>query len=296
MGTKSSTMTNKAVASTKISPSVDFSKPAIRIENIAVSYGKTQALRNITFSVKEKDYLGIMGPNGGGKSTLLRTILGFIKPDNGRAEIFGCSCAKNRQLLGYVPQFSSVDKKFPISVQKVVETGLLKGVLHPFHIYSSEQKEQAMNQLELLGIVDLAKRQISELSGGEFQRLLIARSLVANPKILLLDEPTASVDPSSREKIYSLLAELNKEITIVLVTHDLTAISSSIKKLACLNQTLVYHGEPELTEEVVEAMYGCPVDLIAHGVPHRVLADSAHQCVHGIGDNCPVCRGDSKHV
>ncbi|OJF76701.1 MAG: ABC transporter [Treponema sp. CETP13] len=280
----------------KLATSVDLTKPAIKIKDISVSYGKTQALQHISLSVNEKDYLGIMGPNGGGKSTLLRTILGFIKPDNGIAEVFGCSCAKNREILGYVPQFSSVDKNFPISVQKVVETGLLKGRAHPFHTYSNEQKEQAMQQLERLGIADLANRQISELSGGEFQRLLIARSLAANPKILLLDEPTASVDPSSREKIYSLLAELNKEMTIVLVTHDLTAISSSIKKLACLNQTLVYHGEPVLTDEVVEAMYGCPVDLIAHGVPHRVLADSAHQCVHGIGDNCPVCNGDSKHV
>jgi zinc transport system ATP-binding protein len=296
MGTKLGMTTNNTGISPKLASSVNLNEPAIKISNLSVSYGNTHALQNITFSVKERDYLGIMGPNGGGKSTLLRTILGFIKPDSGTAEIFGCSCAKNRQLLGYVPQFSSVDKNFPVSVQKVVETGLLKGVLHPFHSYSKAEKEQSMFQLERLGIADLANRQISELSGGEFQRLLIARSLAANPKILLLDEPTASVDPSSREKIYSLLASLNKEMTIVLVTHDLTAISSSIKKLACLNQTLVYHGEPVLTDEVVEAMYGCPVDLIAHGVPHRVLADSAHQCIHGIGDSCPVCSGGPKHV
>ena len=127
-----------------------------------------------------------------------------------------------------------------------------------------------------MGIGDLAERQISALSGGEFQRMLIARALAAEPKILLLDEPTASVDPGSREMIYELLTELNKEITIVMVTHDLMAVAAQVSNLACLSGTLVYHGEPKLTEEVVSEMYGCPVDLIAHGVPHRVLGDHDH--------------------
>lgn len=127
--------------------------------------------------------------------------------------------------------------------------------------------------LKLLGIESLAGRQISALSGGEFQRMLIARAIAADPQILLLDEPTASVDANSREKIYELLSELNKKMTILLVTHDLFAISSQVKRLACLNGRLVYHGEPELNEAVVNQLYGCPVELIAHGVPHRVLRD-----------------------
>ena len=152
-------------------------------------------------------------------------------------------------------------------------TGRLKQGLSPFFRYSSEDKDTAYSLLERVGIASLANRQISELSGGEFQKMLIARALATNPKLLLLDEPTASVDVRSREQIYSLLAELNKSMTIILVTHDLLAVSSQVNRLACLNGQLVYHGEPELTEKVVNSLYGCPVDLIAHGVPHRVLRD-----------------------
>ncbi|HZK19257.1 MAG TPA: ATP-binding cassette domain-containing protein, partial [Treponemataceae bacterium] len=177
---------------------------AIKIKNVSVSYGSTIALKNITLSVRDGDFLGVMGPNGGGKSTLLKVILGFIQPQKGSAKVFGCDCCKHNQMIGYVPQFSVVDKRFPVSVLKVVKTGLLKGSLHPFHSYSTGQKELAMHQLERFSIEKLANRQIGELSGGEFQRMLIARALVAHPKILLLDEPTANVDLSSREKIYSI--------------------------------------------------------------------------------------------
>lgn len=145
--------------------------------------------------------------------------------------------------------------------------------MSPFMKYSNADKEISYEQLKRVGIVRLANRQISALSGGEFQRLLIARALTINPEILLLDEPTASVDASSRDQIYDLLEALNKKMTIVLVTHDLLAISSKVRRLACLNGSLVYHGEPELNEHIVNELYGCPVDLIAHGVPHRVLKE-----------------------
>jgi zinc transport system ATP-binding protein len=250
-------------------------------------------LDDVCFSVAEGDYLGIMGPNGGGKSTLLKAVLGFIKPVSGLVRLYGEPVnKKNRRIMGYVPQFSSVDRTFPVSVLDVVLSGQLKGPLHPFYRSTPEQKDAARYELDRLGIAQLADRQISQLSGGEFQRLLIARSLAASPKILLLDEPTASVDPVSREKIYALLAEINSTMTIIMVTHDTTAIARNIKKLACLNSSLVYHGDPKLTNEVITTMYGCPVDLIAHGVPHRVLADEAHRCPHGMGDSCPICSGD----
>jgi zinc transport system ATP-binding protein len=244
---------------------------AIHIENLSVYYGKTVAIKNICFDVKEGEFLGIIGPNGGGKSTLLKAILGLIPITTGSIQIFGQKTGKNKRSVGYVPQFATMDKHFPISVFEVVLTGRLKPGLSPFMRYSKEDKKIAIRQLERVGISHLIKRQISELSGGEFQRLLIARALTVNPKLLLLDEPTASVDASSRNQIYSLLEELNKEMTIVLVTHDLLAISSKVGILACLNERLVYHGEPELNENIVEKLYGCPVDLIAHGVPHRVL-------------------------
>lgn len=244
---------------------------AISIKNLTVYYGDTPAITNVSFDVKEGEFLGIIGPNGGGKSTLLKAILGLIPITTGSIQIYGQSQGKNRSALGYVPQFATMDRRFPISVGEVALTGRLKPGLSPFMKYSKTDKEIAYQQLERVGIESLAKRQISELSGGEFQRLLIARALAINPKLLLLDEPTASVDASSREQIYNLLEELNKEMTIVLVTHDLFAISSKVGKLACLNGNLVYHGEPELNQNIVNQLYGCPVDLIAHGVPHRVL-------------------------
>lgn len=246
------------------------SETAIHIENLCVDYRHTNALSDICLDVTQGEFLGIIGPNGGGKTTLLKAILGLVPISSGKISIFGSS-ENTLSFIGYVPQFSSVDRNFPISVREVVMTAFLKGPLHPFFRYSRKHEELADAQLERVGMSGLAKRQIAELSGGEFQRLLIARALAAEPKILLLDEPTASVDPASRQNIFELLGKLSRKVTVVLVTHDMMAISSQVTSIACLNRTLVYHGEPELTEETVNRMYGCPVDLIAHGVPHRVL-------------------------
>lgn len=248
-------------------------KPAIHIDKLSVYYGQTSAVTGICLDVFEGEYLGIIGPNGSGKSTLLKAILGLVPISSGTVQIYGSNIEKSRTLMGYVSQFVALDKRFPITLLEVVLTGCLKQGLSPFYRYNAKDKERAHELLERVGITSLAKRQISELSGGEFQRMLIARALAVNPRILLLDEPTASVDAVSRDQIYSLLAELNKSMTIVLVTHDLLAISSQIHQLACLNGHLVYHGEPELTESIVNNLYGCPVDLIAHGVPHRVLKE-----------------------
>ncbi|NLW65398.1 MAG: ABC transporter ATP-binding protein [Clostridiales bacterium] len=259
-------------------------KNAIQIENLSVNYRHTRALQNVCLNVPEGEFLGIIGPNGGGKSTLLKAILGLVPPASGKIEIFGEERKKNQAVIGYVPQFSTVDRTFPISAQEVVLTAFLKGPLHPFFRYKEEHRRAASAALERVGIENLASRQISELSGGEFQRLLIVRALATEPKILLLDEPTASVDPASREHIYELLTEINKSVTIVMVTHDLMAIASEVTSIACLNQTLVYHGGPQLDEKTVNAMYGCPVDLIAHGVPHRVLGRHDHDCRGGRED------------
>jgi zinc transport system ATP-binding protein len=248
-------------------------KIAIHIENLTVYYGETPAIKNVCMDVNQGEFLGIIGPNGGGKSTLLKAILGLTPIMSGIIQIYGKKLNKNRALVGYVPQFATMDRRFPISSLEVVLTGRIKPGLSPFMKYSNTDKAIAYEQLKRVGIERLANRQISALSGGEFQRLLIARALTINPEILLLDEPTASVDASSRDQIYHLLEDLNKEMTIVLVTHDLLAISSKVRKLACLNGSLVYHGEPELNEHIVNELYGCPVDLIAHGVPHRVLKE-----------------------
>lgn len=230
--------------------------PVISVSNLTVYYDNTPALRDITLEINEGEFVGIIGPNGGGKSTLVKALLGLIPTNAGTIRLFGGSVAANRSKIGYVPQFAEVDRKFPISVMEVVLTSALKGGLHPFFRYKKSDRERAMAQLARLGIEKLANRQISELSGGEFQRVLIARALANEPELLLLDEPDASIDPASRQHIYQLLSELNKKITIVLVTHDHAAISSAVTSLVCLNQKLIYHGTADIPESVFCEMYG----------------------------------------
>ena len=250
-----------------------MTQKAVHIDNLTVYYGKTPALTNVCLDVEDGEYLGIIGPNGGGKSSLLKAILGLVPTVSGVVEIYGQKAGKNKPAIGYVPQFALMDRHFPISMLEVVLTGLMKPGFSPLFRFTQKDNNRAHELLERVGIGALAKRQISELSGGEFQKMLIARALAVNPRLLLLDEPTASVDAGSRVSIYQLLAELSRDMTIVLVTHDLLAISSQVKRLACLNGKLVYHGKPELTESIVNTLYGCPVDLIAHGVPHRVFKE-----------------------
>ncbi len=245
----------------------------LKIKNMNVWYQDTQILSNISMEVKAGEFLGIIGPNGGGKSTLLKAILGLVPYDSGEVKVFEETIGKTNKKIGYVPQFSLVDRKFPISVFEVTLQGRMKSGTAPFFKYSKEDKEVALSQLEKVNLIDYKDRQISELSGGEFQKLLIARALAVGPSLLLLDEPTASVDAKAREQIYTLLEKLNEKMTIIMATHDLLAISSTVKSLGCLNNQLVYHGEPKLSPEMVKNLYGCPIDLIAHGVPHRVFGE-----------------------
>ena len=245
---------------------------ALEINNLYVNYDpSTPALENINLKIPENDYLGIIGPNGGGKSTLIKCILNLIDFQQGTIKIFGSPNTVNNKVISYVPQVSSMEKFFPISVREVILTSFNSGSFHPFRRYSKDEIKKTESYLEQVQISHLADRQISGLSGGESQRLLIARALAFNPKILLLDEPTSNVDPTSRKLIFELLAKLNKKMTIILITHDTLAVASEVKHLACLNKTLVYHGDPQVNETIVEGLYGCPVDLLAHGVPHRVL-------------------------
>lgn len=248
-----------------------MSRKAIRINNLSVYYGQTPAITGVCFDVVDGEYLGIIGPNGGGKSTLLKAILGLVPLTSGDVQIYGKAPEKNKELVGYVPQVISIDKRFPITLLEVILTGRIKTGLSPFFRFTNSDREIAYELIEKVGLQGLENRQISRLSGGEFQKMLIARAITMNPKLLLLDEPTANVDENSRNQIYNLLEELNRNMTIVMVTHDLFAVSSKIGRLACINDHLIYHGKPELSENIVNKLYGCPVDLIAHGVPHRVL-------------------------
>ncbi|NLL46166.1 MAG: ABC transporter ATP-binding protein [Clostridiales bacterium] len=244
-----------------------MSVKAVHIDNLSVYYGQTPAITNVSLDVEQGEYLGLLGPNGGGKSTLLKAILGLVPVSSGTVRVFGGKPSGNSAHIGYVPQFASMDRRFPITVLEVVLTGRMKAGISPFFRYSREDRLMALNLLERVGMEGLSGRRISELSGGQFQKMLIARALAVNPSLLLLDEPTASVDAASREQIYSLLEQLSRTMTIILVTHDLLAISTKVHRLALLNGSLVYHGEPELSENIVSSLYGCPVprDLTGSG-------------------------------
>lgn len=244
---------------------------AIEINDLCVQYDNTNVLSNINLSVEENDFLAVIGPNGGGKSTLVKTILGIIKPKCGIIEIFGQKPEKYSYPIGYVPQFSSFSKNFPIKVLDVVLSGRLVGRMNLFHRYTEKDYEITEKLMERLDIFLLRNRQIDQLSGGQLQKVLIARALATEPELLLLDEPTANIDTDSKTQIYEFLKDINRFMTIILVTHDTAAISSYIKSIACLNKNLYYHGAPELENDVIQKTFGCPVDLIAHGVPHRVL-------------------------
>lgn len=239
---------------------------AISVKNIKVNLGGFEILNDVSIEIPQNEFLGIIGPNGGGKTTLLKVILGLLKPNKGEVLIMGNPLKESKDLMGYVPQFNSFEKDFPISVFDVVKLGVVGKKIKNI----SEVVIRALNLVEMF---DFKDRLISELSGGQKQRVLIARALVSNPKILLLDEPTASVDTKSGRTFYELLKDLNKEMTIVLVSHDIGVLSQYVNKIACLNKTLVYHDSKEISHEMLEQTYHCPVDLIAHGVPHRVLGE-----------------------
>jgi len=243
---------------------------AVVLRDVWAEQGEVPILQAISLTVERGDLLGIIGPNGGGKSTLLKVILGLVKPVRGHVAVWGEPPEESSDRIGYVPQRSLFDRDFPITVLEVVRMGLLSRsrLLRPFR---PSDREKALEALETVGMTDLHTRPIGHLSGGEQQRTFIARALVRNPSLLLLDEAFSGVDPTTQAELYELLSRLRDNVTIIMVTHDLAAISTHVEKVACLNRQLHYHGSKEIPPEDIEATYGCPVQLLAHGVPHRVL-------------------------
>ena len=240
----------------------------VDLKNISFYYGKLPVLEDINFSVEQNDLLAIIGPNGGGKTTLLKIILGLIKPDSGTVEVFGGDPKEGRKSIGYLPQYTHFDLNFPINVFDLVIMGRYKGLLKK---YSREDRESVAETLKIVRMFKYRNRHISMLSTGQLQRVLIARALVREPELLLLDEPMASLDPEMQISIYELLLELNKKMAVVFVTHDIGAISVYVEKIACLNHKLFYHGPKEGSLGKLEEAYRCPVEILAHGIPHRVL-------------------------
>lgn len=239
-------------------------EPVLQVRGLTFGYGRELVLEGVDLDIHARDFLAVIGPNGGGKTTLIKAILGLLRPWSG--EVIS---RIPRGHMGYVPQFSTFDRSFPLRVRDVVLMGKLgrRGLLRR---YTREDREGVERVLERLKLLDVARAHVAEVSGGQLQRVLIARALAGDPGILFLDEPTASIDAESREVLRGILEELNQRIPVVVVTHDVTSISSMVQQIACINRRLFYHGS-EITEEVLEEVYGCPVELVAHGVPHRVL-------------------------
>ena len=253
---------------------VDVPREVISVEGLWAGYDNDMVLENVNLSVRELDFVGLIGPNGGGKTTLLKVLLGLLSPLRGKVRVMGKSVREARRHMGYVPQQVEFDRDFPISVWDVVRMGRL-GRRPLLHRYTAEDDNVVAQALGTVEMLDLRGRPVGELSGGQRQRVYIARALATEPRILLLDEPMASVDAKVRTRIYEILRQLNERVTILMVSHDMSAISSHVKTVGCLNRYLFYHGEAELTLDMVERAYQCPVDLIAHGIPHRVFAEHA---------------------
>jgi zinc transport system ATP-binding protein len=252
---------------------------AIEVKNVSYSYKAETAVRDVSFSIEEGDFLGIIGPNGGGKTTLLRLLLGVLKPQSGTIRLLGDDPEKSRKYAGYVPQETGSNREFPISVRDAVRMGLAarRGIGRSL---TKQDKSAADAAIAELGLPGMRNRTIGELSGGQRQKVLLARALVSKPKILFLDEPTASIDATGTDEIYGHLERLNKAgTTVVLVTHNVGAVSRYIRSVACINKELYFHADGKLTEDTVTKAFGCPVDLIAHGVPHRVFNE--HGKDHG---------------
>ena len=248
------------------------------IEQVAFSYNGQVVLENVDLKIYEGDFVAMIGPNGGGKTTLLKLILGLLAPSKGSIHIFDRPPQKASYLIGYVPQDIHINQNFPITAMDVV----LMGKLLPGKRWQRnplKDRQEAIAALRHMEMEAFADTKIGELSGGQRQRIYIARALVTKPRLLLLDEPTASIDSKGQTDFFRLLEALNKEMTILMVSHDLLAISRHVKSVACVNRHLHYHHHAEITGDMLEIMYPCtveevcPVELVAHGLPHRVLKD-----------------------
>jgi zinc transport system ATP-binding protein len=246
-------------------------RPLIEIKNLSAAYDGKVVLTDVNLTIYEKDFLGIIGPNGGGKTTLVKCILGLMKPTSGEISYTG-----QKPTIGYLPQYSTIDRRFPISVEEVVLSGLCsqKSLVSRF---SAGQRDKVREIISRMGLEGLEKRSINQLSGGQLQRALLGRAIVSDPALVILDEPSTYIDKRFEAKLYSLLSEINRECAVVLVSHDIGTVLQQVKTIACVNETLDYHPSTEVTSEWLEKNFNCPIELLGHGtLPHRILAEHHH--------------------
>lgn len=240
----------------------------LEMKSVSASYGEATVLEDVNFRVNERDFIGVIGPNGGGKTTLLKVILGLLRPVKG--ELVFNPGVLNGSRIGYLPQISTADVNYPVTVKDIVLSGLMigKGI---FSRMTAADRKKADEVIEQLGLRGMAGSTVNELSGGQMQRVYLGRAIIGDPKLLLLDEPGNFVDSSFEKDFYEKLKELNDRMAILMVSHDVGTISAHIKSFACVNRSLRYHPSHEITSEDLLA-YGCPIQLITHGdIPHTVL-------------------------
>jgi zinc transport system ATP-binding protein len=255
---------------------INEQETVIRIRELAFSSNGTPILENVTLDIMARDSLCIVGPNGGGKTTLLKLILGLLKPDRGEIQVLGHTPEKSRLRIGYVPQHARFDPQFPVTVLEVVLMGRLDRIF--CGAYAKADREAARAALAEMGLADQANRLFAEISGGQRQRVLIARALASAGELLILDEPTANIDAASEKHLFEVLGKLNERLTVMLVTHDIGFASKFFKSIVCVNRQVVLHPTSELTGELIHDMYGGDIRMIRHD--HRCSPEG--HCTHGI--------------
>lgn len=275
--------------------------PLIEIKNLSAGYDSRTVLRNVNLTVYDRDFLGIIGPNGGGKTTLIKCILGLLKPTGGEilysdkrlavsdkqestARYLSLTTNRLSLKMGYLPQYNSIDRKFPITVEEVILSGLSsqKSLISRF---TASHREKARQVIARMGLEGLEERAIGALSGGQLQRALLGRAIISDPQLVVLDEPSTYIDKRFEARLYELLAEINHDCAIILVSHDIGTVLQQVKSIACVNETLDYHPDTGVSEEWLERNFNCPIELLGHGaLPHRILAEHKH------GEGCGCCH------
>ena len=251
----------------------------IKIENLSAGYDQKTVLHDINLEISEKDFLGIIGPNGGGKTTLMKVILGLLKPSEGKITFYDNGMPVEQLEIGYLPQYNSIDKKFPISVYEVILSGLNRQK-SLFSRFTKEHHERVKETFSMMGLEGMENKPIGQLSGGQMQRALLGRAIVSNPNAIILDEPNTYIDKRFEARLYSLLEEINKQRAVILVSHDIGSVLQTVKSIACVNGTLDYHPQSEVSAEWIEEKLQCPIELLGHGeLPHRVLKKHNHDAL-----------------
>lgn len=245
--------------------------PAVSLRQVTFAYDGLPVIENADLVIQAGEFVSIIGPNGGGKTTLLKLMLGLLQPAGGEVSVFGEPPHRSRHWIGYSPQHPHYDSQFPITVLEVVLMARLER--HWGGRYANEDQQAALNALEELGVADLAPRPFDTLSGGQRQRVLVARAIASDPAILLLDEPTANVDVAAGNKLLEILQLLNERMTILIVSHDLGFVSQAVKSVVCVNRQVVIHPTSDITGEKIIDIYGADLRMVRHD--HR-CAEEGH--------------------